>query len=43
VNRHDFDPTGNVIALDQMRDDLVLMKQFGFNGAHLARPPTIRF
>jgi beta-galactosidase len=41
VNRHDFDPdTGRVVTLDQMRDDLVLMKQFGFNAVRTAHSPN---
>jgi hypothetical protein len=32
INRHDFDQhTGRVIAADSIRDDLVLMRRFGFN------------
>ena len=41
VNRHDFDPdTGRVVTVDQMRDDLVLMKQFGFNAVRTSHSPN---
>jgi beta-galactosidase len=41
VNRHDFDPdTGRVVTVDQMRADLVLMKQFGFNAVRTSHYPN---
>ena len=41
VNRHDLDPdTGRVVTLDQMRDDLVLMKQLGFNAVRTSHSPN---
>ncbi|HEX5094999.1 MAG TPA: glycoside hydrolase family 2 TIM barrel-domain containing protein, partial [Acidimicrobiia bacterium] len=41
VNRHDFDPdTGRVVTVDQMRADLVLMKQFGFNAVRTSHSPN---
>ena len=39
VNRHDFDQhTGRVIRADDMRQDLNLMKQFGFNAVRASQP-----
>ncbi len=41
VNRHDFDQhTGRVISIESMRDDLVLMKQFGFNAVRTSHYPN---
>jgi beta-galactosidase len=41
VNRHDFDRhTGRVIARDDMRDDLVAMKRFGFNAVRTSHYPN---
>jgi beta-galactosidase len=41
VNRHDFDPrTGRVVAQADMRADLVLMKQFGFNAVRTSHYPN---
>ena len=41
VNRHDFDPdTGRVVTVEQMRADLVLMKQFGFNAVRTSHSPN---
>jgi beta-galactosidase len=41
VNRHDFDQrTGRVVTPDQMRADLVLMKQFGFNAVRTSHYPN---
>ena len=41
MNRHDFDPdTGRVVTVDQMRADLVLMKQFGFNAVRTSHSPN---
>ena len=41
VNRHDFDQhTGRVIAVETMRADLVLMKQFGFNAVRTSHYPN---
>jgi beta-galactosidase len=41
VNRHDFDQhTGRVISPDAMRDDLVLMKQYGFNAVRTSHYPN---
>ncbi len=41
VNRHDFDQrTGRVVTADQMRADLVLMKQFGFNALRTSHYPN---
>ena len=41
VNRHDFDQhTGRVISVESMRDDLVLMKQFGFNAVRTSHYPN---
>gem|GEM_PF-6861628 len=41
VNRHDFDPdTGRVVTIEQMRADLVLMKQFGFNAVRTSHSPN---
>lgn len=45
VNRHDFHPlTGRTVSYDDMRADLVLLKQFGFNAirtAHYPNDPTL--
>ena len=41
VNRHDFDQhTGRVLTRESMRDDLVLMKQFGFNAVRTSHYPN---
>ncbi len=41
MNRHDFDPdTGRVVTVEQMRADLVLMKQFGFNAVRTSHAPN---
>ncbi|HEY7131689.1 MAG TPA: glycoside hydrolase family 2 TIM barrel-domain containing protein, partial [Candidatus Limnocylindrales bacterium] len=41
VNRHDFDQhTGRVIAVEDMRADLVLLKQFGFNAVRTSHYPN---
>ena len=41
VNRHDFDQrTGRVVTVDDMRADLVLMKQFGFNAVRTSHYPN---
>ena len=41
VNRHDFDQhTGRVVTAAQIRADLVLMKQFGFNAVRTAHSPN---
>jgi len=41
VNRHDFDPaTGRVVALEDMRADIVAMKQFGFNTVRTSHYPN---
>ncbi len=41
VNRHDFDPhTGRVVSAESMREDLVLMKQFGFNAVRTSHYPN---
>ncbi|MGZ6912125.1 MAG: glycoside hydrolase family 2 TIM barrel-domain containing protein [Acidimicrobiia bacterium] len=41
VNRHDFDPdTGRVVTADQMRAELVLVKQFGFNAIRTSHAPN---
>ena len=41
INRHDFDPdTGRVVTGEQMRADLVLMKQFGFNAVRTSHAPN---
>ena len=41
VNRHDFDPdTGRVVHVEQIRRDLVLMKQFGFNAVRTSHSPN---
>ncbi len=41
VNRHDFDPhTGRVVTVDQMRADLVVMKQYGFNAVRTSHSPN---
>jgi beta-galactosidase len=41
INRHDFDPdTGRVVTVEQMRADLVLMKQFGFNAVRTSHAPN---
>ncbi len=41
VNRHDFDPdTGRVLSATQIRADLVLMKQFGFNAVRTSHSPN---
>ncbi len=41
VNRHDFDRhTGRVISRDDMRADLVQMKQFGFNAVRTSHYPN---
>ncbi|MGZ8527761.1 MAG: glycoside hydrolase family 2 TIM barrel-domain containing protein, partial [Candidatus Limnocylindrales bacterium] len=41
VNRHDFDQhTGRTLTRDQIRADLVLMKQFGFNAVRTSHYPN---
>jgi beta-galactosidase len=41
VNRHDFDRrTGRVVSDDSLRDDLVLMKQMGFNALRCSHAPN---
>ncbi len=41
VNRHDFDPdTGRVVTEEQMRAELVLLKQFGFNALRTSHSPN---
>jgi beta-galactosidase len=41
VNRHDFNAhTGRVVQPDDMRQDLVLMKQFGFNAVRTSHYPN---
>jgi beta-galactosidase len=41
VNRHDFDQrTGRTVTRDQMRAELVLMKQFGFNAVRTSHYPN---
>jgi len=41
VNRHDFHPrTGRVVSADDIRADLVLMKQFGFDAVRTAHYPN---
>ncbi len=41
VNRHDFNPeTGRVVTPAEMRADLVLMKQFGFNAVRTSHYPN---
>ena len=41
VNRHDFDQhTGRTVTRDQIRADLVLMKQFGFNAVRTSHYPN---
>jgi beta-galactosidase len=41
VNRHDFDQhTGRVVTREQMRQDVVLMKQFGFNAVRTSHYPN---
>src|SRR5687768_7113571 len=41
VNRHDFDQhTGRVISHDSMREDLVLMRRFGFNAVRTSHYPN---
>ena len=41
VNRHDFDRhTGRVISREAMHDDLVLMKQFGFDAVRTSHYPN---
>jgi len=41
VNRHDFDPdTGRTVTVDDMRADLVMMKQFGFNAVRTSHAPN---
>jgi len=41
VNRHDFDPrTGRVVDEAAMRDDVVLMKRFGFNAVRTSHYPN---
>ncbi len=41
MNRHDFDPdTGRVVTAAQMRADLVLMKQYGFNAVRTSHAPN---
>jgi beta-galactosidase len=41
VNRHDFDQrTGRTVTRDQMRAELALMKQFGFNAVRTSHYPN---
>jgi beta-galactosidase len=41
VNRHDFDPVhGRTIAAERFRDDLRVMKQFGFNAVRTSHYPN---
>ncbi len=41
VNRHDFDPqTGRVVSEDDLRADVILMKQFGVNAVRTSHYPN---
>ncbi len=41
VNRHDFDQwTGRTVSRESMRDDLVLMRRFGFNAVRASHYPN---
>ncbi len=41
VNRHDFHPeTGRVVSEDDLRTDIVAMKQFGFNAVRTSHYPN---
>jgi beta-galactosidase len=41
INRHDFDQhTGRVVTRDGMREDLISMKQFGFNAVRTSHYPN---
>ncbi len=41
VNRHDFDPRGGrVVPADQLREDLLTMKRFGFNAVRTSHYPN---
>lgn len=41
VNRHDFDPvTGAVISIDQLKKDLIMMKQHNFNAIRSSHYPN---
>ncbi|MEO8462614.1 MAG: glycoside hydrolase family 2 TIM barrel-domain containing protein [Chloroflexota bacterium] len=41
VNRHDFDPsTGRVVSYEDLRADIVAMKQFGFNAVRTSHYPN---
>ena len=41
INRHDFDRhTGRVVSVDDMRADVVQMKQFGFNALRTSHYPN---
>ena len=41
VNRHDSDPvTGSVISIDQVKKDLVMMKQYNFNAVRSSHYPN---
>ncbi|HET7030467.1 MAG TPA: glycoside hydrolase family 2 TIM barrel-domain containing protein [Candidatus Limnocylindrales bacterium] len=41
VNRHDFDPrTGRTVGADQLRADIVLMKQFNVNAVRTSHYPN---
>ena len=41
INRHDFDQhTGRVIAADSIRDDLILLRRFGFNAVRTSHYPN---
>lgn len=42
VNRHDFDPvTGYVTSIDQMKKDLLMMKQHNFNAIRTSHYPNV--
>jgi beta-galactosidase len=41
INRHDFDQhTGRVVTREAMRDDLLVMKRFGFNAVRTSHYPN---
>ena len=41
VNRHEFHPVhGKTMSVDDMREDLVLMKRFNFNAVRTAHYPN---
>lgn len=44
INRHDFDPvTGAAISIDQLKKDLIMMKQYNFNAIRSSHYPNVPY